>query len=73
MAEQIDNRLIYAILESIQGRLAALEGMSAEMRTMRALLRTHGTRRDAAFLEDRLAELESTLDRLERRLAEERW
>ena len=39
---------------------------------MRTLLRTHGTRRDTAFLEGFLAELESTLERLERRLAEER-
>ena len=73
MAEQIDNRLIYPILKSIQRRLAALEGMSAEMRTMRTLLRTHGTRRDTALLEGRLAGPESTLERLERRLAEERW
>jgi hypothetical protein len=73
MAEYIDNRLIHAILKSIQCRLAALEGISAEMRTMRALLRTHGTRRDTALLEGRLAELERTLERLERRLAEERW
>ena len=40
---------------------------------MRALLRTHGTRRDTAVLEGRLAELESTLERLESRLAEDRW
>ena len=73
MAEHTDNRLIYAILKSIQRRLAALEGMSAEMRTMRALLRTHGTHHDTAFLEDRLAELESTLEHLERRLTKERW
>jgi prefoldin subunit 5 len=73
MAEHTDNRLIYAILKSIQRRLAALEGMSAEMRTMRALLRTHATRHDTAFLEDRLAELESTLEHLERRLTKERW
>lgn len=72
MAEQIDNRLIYEILKSVQGRLALLEGMCGEMRKMLALLRTRGTRRDAAVLEDRSAELERTLERLERRLAEDR-
>ncbi len=73
MAEQIDHRLIYEILKSVQGRLALLERMCGEMQNMRALLRTRGTRRDAAVLEDRLAALERTLERLERRLAEERW
>jgi hypothetical protein len=72
MAEQIDNRLIYEILKSVQGRLTLLEGMCGEMRNMLALLRTRGTRRDAAVLEVRLAELERTLERLERRLAEDR-
>ena len=55
MAEQIDHRLIYEILKSVQGRLALLERMCGEMQNMRALLRTRGTRRDAAVLEDRLA------------------
>jgi hypothetical protein len=40
MAEQIDHRLIYEILKSVQGRLALLEGMCAEMGNMRAFLRT---------------------------------
>ena len=73
MADQIDNRLIYELLKSVQERLAVLEGMCAEMRAVRAFLPTRGTRRDAAALEDRLAVLERTLERLERRLAEERW
>ena len=73
MAEQIDHRLIYEILKSVQGRLALLERMCGEMHNMRALLRTRGTRRDAAVLDDRLTALERTLERLERRLAEERW
>ena len=72
MAEQIDNRLIWVILESIQGRLSALEGMFSEMRDVFALLRMRGTGRDAAVLEHRLGELERTLERLERRL-EDRW
>ena len=55
MAEQIDHRLIYEILKSVQGRLALLERMCGEMQNMRALLRTRGTRPDAAVLEDRLA------------------
>jgi hypothetical protein len=70
MAEQIDNRLIYAILESIQGRLAAFEGMSAEMRTMRALLRT---RRDTAFLEAAWPSWRARWSASSAALAEERW
>jgi hypothetical protein len=70
---RIDHRLIYEILRSVQGRLALLERMCGEMHNMRALLRTRGTRRDAAALEDRLAALERTTESLERRLAEERW
>jgi hypothetical protein len=72
MAEQIDNRLVYEILKSVQGRLALLEGMFSEMRDVFALLRTRGTRGDAAVLEHRLAELERTLERLERRLEKDR-
>jgi hypothetical protein len=72
MAEQIDNRLVYEILKSVQGRLALLEGMCSEMRDVFALLRTRGTSREAAVLEHRLAELERTLDRLERRVEKDR-
>jgi len=42
------------------------------MREVFALLRTRGNSRDAAILQHRLAELERTLERLERRL-EDRW
>jgi hypothetical protein len=72
MAEHVDNRLVYEILKSVQGRLALLEGMFSEMRDVFALLRMRGTGRDAAVLEHRLAELERTLERLERRLENDR-
>jgi hypothetical protein len=72
MAEHVDNRLVYEILKSVQGRLALLEGMFSEMRDVFALLRTRGTGRDAAVLEHRLGELERTLERLERRLENDR-
>ena len=72
MAEHVDNRLVYEILKSVQGRLALLEGMFSEMRDVFALLRRRGTGRDAAVLEHRLGELERTLERLERRLENDR-
>jgi hypothetical protein len=72
MAEQVDNRLVYEILKSVQLRLANLEALCSEMRDVFALMRAGGTSRDAAVLERRLAELERTLERLERRLEADR-
>jgi hypothetical protein len=46
--------------------------MFSEMRDVFALLRMRGTGRDAAVLEHRLGELERTLERLERRLENDR-
>lgn len=73
MAEQVDNRLIYEILKSVQLRLANLEALCSEMSDVFALLRAGVTSRDADVLERRLAELERTLDRLGRRLEADRF
>ena len=73
MAEQVDNRLIYEILKSVQLRLANLEALCSEMSDVFALMRAGATSRDADVLERRLAELERTLDRLGRRLEPDRF
>jgi hypothetical protein len=73
MAEQVDNRLIYEILKSVQLRLANLEALCSEMSDVFALMRAGVTSRDADVLERRLAELERTLDRLGRRLEADRF
>ncbi len=68
MAEQVDNRLIYEVLKSVQLRLAKLEALCSEMSDVTALRSAGVTSRDADVLEQRLAELERTLDQLGRRL-----
>lgn len=72
MPEEVDNRLIYEILKSVQLRLANLEALCGEMSDMFAMVRAGATHREADLLERRLAELERTLDRLGRRLEADR-
>jgi hypothetical protein len=70
MAEPLDRRLIYEILEDVQARLSRLEGMRDEMREGFASLRAHMVtqRAGAAFLERRVVELERDMARVKRRL-----
>ena len=70
MAEPIDSRLIYEILQDVQARLAHLEGMRDEMREGFASIRAHMATQHAhaAFLERRIIELERDMERVKRRL-----
>jgi len=70
MAEPLDSRLIYEVLKDIQTRLAALEGMRAEMRDGFVSLRAHMATQhgDTVFLERRVVELEKDVERIKRRL-----